>query len=158
MLKSGVMLLPSLGKPMTVIYLNRVHLTSTILDLLLHTDMMNRHNMRIKQLVSVLGYSLPDHLTQLIHILKQHVVVSHGPKGIGDSSLLTLSPGKSVKTRDVFVNEIGGCSFVSIGVEMQIQYALEITTLLFTVFLTADQTAAQMIIPKNANDTNRLTS
>lgn len=53
-------------------------------------------NMRIKaEAVSVvLGYSLPDHLTQLIHILKQHVVVSHGPTETG-----SLSPGKSVRKR-----------------------------------------------------------
>lgn len=93
--------------------------------------------MRIKQSVNGLGYSLPDHLTQLIHIFKQHIVVSHGPTGIGDSSLLTLSPGKSVKTCDVSVNEIGGCSFVWFYVEIQSQYSLKIMTLLFTV-LTAD--------------------
>lgn len=89
--------------------------------------------MRIKQSVSVLGYSLPDHLTQLIYIFKQHVVVSHGPAGIGDSSLLALSPGKSVKTWDVFVNKIDGCSFVSFCVEMQTQYGLKTTRLLFAV-------------------------
>lgn len=103
MLKSAVMLLPSLGKSMMVIQVICVY-RRRINELIHHlranyctqTHEKTQYAHYIQPMCR-LGYSLSDHLTQLVDIFKQHVVVSHGPSGNGDSSLLTLSPGKSVK-------------------------------------------------------------
>lgn len=159
MLKGEVMLLTSPRKSTIVTEVNRVY-RRNVDQLIQHlwagycTHEKTQYAHWTLRCISVWGYSLPDHLTQLIHIFKQHIVVSHGPTGTGDSILLISGEIRPNLGLYLWMKSAAAALFRSaLRSEINIRWrSRRFSIHRFNHF------QVQMIIPKNANDGNWLTS